>query len=184
MTVWSNLYPTFVLLQKELGHLQKTIVSLIFPESKMVFCYQNCSGLAVRNNCSSDREKLMKFEAEGWEFSNFLRPLEQFIQTVKGQNNFLEQNAFLTYCWSFLRTIRTIRIQIGKKFETSKHPTYRYFQQGKCPPYTLYISIVSTVSSVSAQKLKCPGSTRLRTFIGRLSLSWKFQLKLITNSYN
>ena len=39
-------------------------------------------------NCFSDREKLLKFKAEGWEFANFLRSLEQFIQTVKGQNNF------------------------------------------------------------------------------------------------
>ena len=36
-------------------------------KKQMVFCYQNCS--------SDDREKL-------------LRSLEQFIQTVKGQNNF------------------------------------------------------------------------------------------------
>ena len=42
----------------------------------------------VRKNCSSDREKLLKFEAEGREFEKFLRSLEQFIQTVKGQNNF------------------------------------------------------------------------------------------------
>ena len=44
----------------------------------------------MRKNCFSDREKLLKFEAEGegWEFSKFLRSLEQFIQTVKGQNNF------------------------------------------------------------------------------------------------
>ena len=42
----------------------------------------------VRKNCSSDREKLLKFEAEGQEFVNVLRSLEQFIQTVKGQNNF------------------------------------------------------------------------------------------------
>ena len=42
----------------------------------------------VRNNCSSVREKLLKFEAEGREFAKFLRSLEQFIQTVvKGQNN-------------------------------------------------------------------------------------------------
>ena len=33
-------------------------------------------------------EKNLKFEAEGREFSKFLRSLEQFIQTVKGQNNF------------------------------------------------------------------------------------------------
>ena len=29
-----------------------------------------------------------KFEAEGQEFANILRSLEQFIQTVKGQNKF------------------------------------------------------------------------------------------------
>ena len=44
----------------------------------MVFCYQNCS---------SDREKLLKFEAEGREFAKILRSPEQFSQTVKGQNN-------------------------------------------------------------------------------------------------
>ena len=37
--------------------------------------------------CSSDIEKMLKFEAEGGEFANFLRSLEQFIQTVKGQKN-------------------------------------------------------------------------------------------------
>ena len=38
--------------------------------------------------CSSHREKLLKFEAEGREFAKFLRSFEQSIQTVKGQNNF------------------------------------------------------------------------------------------------
>ena len=47
---------------------------------EMVFCYQNCSDLLW--------EKLLKFEAEGQEFTKSLRSLEQFIQTVKGQNNF------------------------------------------------------------------------------------------------
>ena len=42
----------------------------------------------VRKNCSSDLEKLLKFGAEGQEFSKLLRSLEQFIQTVKGQNIF------------------------------------------------------------------------------------------------
>ena len=42
----------------------------------------------MRKNCSSDQEKLLKFEAEGREFSKFLRSQEQFIQTMKGQNNF------------------------------------------------------------------------------------------------
>ena len=42
----------------------------------------------VRKNCSTDREKLLKLEAEGREFAKLLRSLEQFIQTVKGLNNF------------------------------------------------------------------------------------------------
>ena len=55
----------------------------------MVFCHQNCS---------SDQQKLLKLEAEGSEFAKILRSPEQFIQTVKGQNNF----AFLTFSWKFL----------------------------------------------------------------------------------
>ena len=39
-------------------------------------------------SCSSDREKLLKFEAKGRDFANILRSLEQFIPTVKDQNNF------------------------------------------------------------------------------------------------
>ena len=42
----------------------------------------------VRKKCSSDREKHLKFKTEGQEFAKFFRSLEQFIQTVKGQNNF------------------------------------------------------------------------------------------------
>ena len=57
----------------------------------------------MRKNCSSDQEKLLKFKAEGQGFAKlkllkfkaedqgfakFLRSLEQFIQTVKDQNNF------------------------------------------------------------------------------------------------
>ena len=51
---------------------------------EIVFCYQNCSVLLWEKNCSTDREKLLKFEAEGLELANFLKTLEQFIQTVKG----------------------------------------------------------------------------------------------------
>ena len=56
-------------------------------ESRNGILLQKLFWPTVRKNCSSDREKLLKFEAEGWEFSKFLRSLEQFIQTVKGQNN-------------------------------------------------------------------------------------------------
>ena len=55
--------------------------------SGMVFCYQNCSDL-LWEKILNDREKLLKFEAEGREFEKFLRSLEQFVGTVKVQNNF------------------------------------------------------------------------------------------------
>ena len=42
----------------------------------------------MRKNCSSEQEKLLKVEAEGREFAKILRSLDQFIETVKGQNNF------------------------------------------------------------------------------------------------
>ena len=40
----------------------------------------------LRKNCSSYREKLLKFEDEGREFAKNLRSLEQFIRTLNGQN--------------------------------------------------------------------------------------------------
>ena len=57
--------------------------------AEMVFCYQNCSDLLGEKMFICDCLKLLKFEAEGREFAKFSRSLEQFIQTVKGQNNFL-----------------------------------------------------------------------------------------------
>ena len=59
----------------------------------MVFCYQNCS---------SDREKV-------------LRSLEQFVRTVKGQNNFWQQNVFLTCSWRFLRYNRLEQLEFKLK---------------------------------------------------------------------
>ena len=44
----------------------------------------------------------MKFEFVGQEFAKFLRSQEQFIQAVKGQNNYWSQNAMLTCSWKFL----------------------------------------------------------------------------------
>ena len=57
---------------------KKEMLKIVVNE-EMVFCYKNCSG---------DREKLSKFKAEGREFVKFLRLLKQFIQTLKGLNNF------------------------------------------------------------------------------------------------
>ena len=49
----------------------------------------------MRKKCSSDQEKLLKFEDEGREFAKIFRSLEQFVQTVKGENNLRSQNACL-----------------------------------------------------------------------------------------
>ena len=45
----------------------------------------------MRKKCSSDREKLLKFEATGQEFAKILKSQEQFVKTVKGKNNLLKQ---------------------------------------------------------------------------------------------
>ena len=50
----------------------------------LAICFKNCT---VRKNCFSDREKRLKFEAEGGEFAMFLRSLDQFIQTVNAHYN-------------------------------------------------------------------------------------------------
>ena len=80
----------------------------------MVFCYQNCSDLLWEKKCPIDREKLLKLDAEGREFAKFLRSLEQFIQTVKSQNNFWQQNAFLTCSWSFLSKLERLEFKLEK----------------------------------------------------------------------
>ena len=57
----------------------------------MVFCYQNHSDLPWEKIVIVIKKKLLKFDAEGREFANFLRSPEQFIQRVKGQNNFWDR---------------------------------------------------------------------------------------------
>ena len=52
---------------------------------KLVFCYQNCSDLLWEKNILVIEKT---FEIRGWKFAKILRSLEQFIQTVKVQNNF------------------------------------------------------------------------------------------------
>ena len=42
-----------------------------------------------------DSEKLLKFQAEDQEFAKYLRSLEQFIRTAKGQNNFGNKLQFI-----------------------------------------------------------------------------------------
>ena len=69
-------------------HISEIAFELFIILPSMVFCYQNCSDLLWEKIVLVIEKKLLKFEAEGREFAKFLRSLEQFIQTVKGQNNF------------------------------------------------------------------------------------------------
>jgi hypothetical protein len=64
------------------------LANICFKYSKNDILLPKLIWPTVRKNCSSDWEKFLKFEAEGREFEFFLRSLEQFIQTTKGQNNF------------------------------------------------------------------------------------------------
>ena len=65
----------------------------------------------MRKNCSSDREKLLKFEAEGREFAKILRSPEQFFSKCERPGQFLKQNAFLTCsCRSFRSNISEKKI--------------------------------------------------------------------------
>ena len=70
----------------------------------------------MRKKCSSDREKLLKFEAEGREFANFLKSLEQFIQTVKERSEqFLITECFFTCSRRFLISTLDSRINVGQE---------------------------------------------------------------------
>ena len=55
----------------------------------------------MRKNCYSDREKLLKFEAEGRELAKLLRSIEQFIQTCS---------------WRFLisKKLEQLKYKLGK----------------------------------------------------------------------
>ena len=48
--------------------------------------------------------------------SYFVAALEQFVRTVKGQNNVWQQNAFLTCSWRFLRsnTLEQLEFKLEK----------------------------------------------------------------------
>ena len=89
----------------------------------MVFCYKNCSDpqwekidLVIEKNFWNVR---LKAEI----FSNFLRSLEQFVQTMKGQNNIWWQNAFLTCFWRFLisNKLEQLEFKLEKIIGIQKH---------------------------------------------------------------
>ena len=50
----------------------------------------------VRKNCSSDRENLLKFKAEGWEFAKILRFSKWFF-LIRKKSKYFFQLQFLTW---------------------------------------------------------------------------------------
>ena len=61
---------------------RKALLKLLLTRAKNSILFPKLFRPTVRKNCSSDQEKF------SLEFAKFLRSQEQFIQTVKGQNNF------------------------------------------------------------------------------------------------
>ena len=61
---------------RDINWLQKSRLYLLVQNLEIVFCYQICSDRLWEKKCSSDWEKLLKFEAKGQEFAKVLRSLE------------------------------------------------------------------------------------------------------------
>ena len=85
------------------------IFKVIFHSWKLVEVVWNRI-LFVRRKCSKVIEKkLLKFEAEGLEFANILRSLEQFVRTVNGivwiKKNNNDKWLFHGYFWPFFRQL-------------------------------------------------------------------------------
>ena len=111
------------------------------------FCYQNCSALL--------REKLLKFEADGWEFATFLRSLEQFIQTVKGQNKFWYMSLFsgsMTRFW-----------EIWKMHHTFWKKEFCY--QNLFWPFTVWVNCSSDLKNFENSP---PSALNFKSFSGSL----------------
>ena len=53
----------------------------------------------MRKNYSCDRENVLKFEAEGQEFAKKLRSIEQFVQTVKGEQFLVKNTIYNNNLW-------------------------------------------------------------------------------------
>ena len=75
----------------------------IYPQTKMAFCFQNCSSVW---------ENLLKFEAEGQKFAKILRSI---YSNSERSDQFLKQNVFLTWSLMFLRSNRLEQLKFKLK---------------------------------------------------------------------
>ena len=93
MAFWVN--------KKKLSALAgKTATEAKKGHSKKWYFVTNIVLTYYEKNCSSDREKLLKFEGEGREFAKILRALKQFFQNRESSEQFLVIE--LTCSWRFL----------------------------------------------------------------------------------
>ena len=74
----------FLCFFKNLYQVYKTVKNIykfltVWADRAVFSCVFSCNEISAVK---------AEFKAEGWEFSNFLRSLEQFLQKVKGQTNF------------------------------------------------------------------------------------------------
>ena len=53
----------------------------------------------MRKNCSSDRETLLKFEAEGREFAKKLRSLEQYSNSERLEQSLVREPSQITFAF-------------------------------------------------------------------------------------
>ena len=60
---------------------------------KMIFCSQKLFLPSVRKQCSSDRGKTLKSEAEGWEFSKKISITKTIYPNSESSEQLLKQNA-------------------------------------------------------------------------------------------
>ena len=68
----------------------------------------------MRKKCSSDQEKLLKFEAEGQEFAKFLRSLEQTSSNSERSEQFL-----VTECLFFSFVLGSFSYLVNKNNSNS-----------------------------------------------------------------
>ena len=97
--VFDNMYVCIRVWKK--GKEKNSKTERFFPQkksndflAKMVFCFLNCFNLLWEKNVLVIEKNVWDLRLKAENFPNFLRSLEQFIQTVKGQNNFWNRTFF------------------------------------------------------------------------------------------
>ena len=140
----------------------------------------------MRKNCCSDREKLLKFEAEGREFAKNFRSLKQFVRTVKGQQ-FLKNHLFIVRpiisnniqeCWH-LDSINKYKTKVYGIFFRCVHKTWDFLLRA-------WHIVVTFNESQSVTKLSCSmlllHTVSFDWFLS--SLEWIINFELFNKSFD